>query len=70
MLIFQLTFNKEGGLLKCIYIKKIFREYWNPDVTIGIASNIIAFYFGITDTVWTVKGNSLDMVGTSYSGSE
>ncbi|WP_053368537.1 selenium metabolism membrane protein YedE/FdhT [Bacillus sp. FJAT-27245] len=35
---------------------KIFKEYWNPYVAIGIAGLVSALYFGITGTVWAVTG--------------
>lgn len=35
---------------------KIFKEYWNPYVAIGIAGLLSALYFGITGTVWAVTG--------------
>lgn len=36
--------------------RKIFKEYWNPYVTISLAGLISAVYFGITGTVWAVTG--------------
>lgn len=36
--------------------KKVFKEYWNPYIAIGIAGLVSAFYFGITGTVWAVTG--------------
>lgn len=35
---------------------KIFKEYWNPYVAMGIAGLLSALYFGITGTVWAVTG--------------
>ncbi len=36
--------------------QKIFKEYWNPYVAMGIAGLVSALYFGITGTVWAVTG--------------
>lgn len=36
--------------------QKVFKEYWNPYVAIGIAGLVSALYFGITGTVWAVTG--------------
>lgn len=36
--------------------QKIFKEYWNPYLTISIAGLLSALYFGITGTVWAVTG--------------
>ncbi|GIM44782.1 hypothetical protein DNHGIG_03310 [Collibacillus ludicampi] len=35
---------------------KVFREYWNPYVAIGLAGIFSALFFGITGTVWAVTG--------------
>ncbi|WP_328041539.1 selenium metabolism membrane protein YedE/FdhT [Neobacillus mesonae] len=36
--------------------QKIFKEYWNPYIAVGIAGLASALYFGITGTVWAVTG--------------
>lgn len=35
---------------------KIFKEYWNPYVAIGLAGLVSALYFHFTGTVWAVTG--------------
>jgi uncharacterized protein len=36
--------------------QKVFREYWNPYVAVGLAGIFSALYFGVTGTVWAVTG--------------
>ncbi|MDB5083761.1 MAG: YeeE/YedE family protein [Bacilli bacterium] len=34
----------------------VFKEYWNPYLTVGLAGLLSALYFGLTGTVWAVTG--------------
>jgi uncharacterized protein len=47
-------FAKRGRVMN-LY-QKVFKEYWNPYIAIGIAGLVSALYFGITGTVWAVTG--------------
>lgn len=42
-------------MLKTIY-NKLFGQYWNPYVAVGLAGVLSAFYFALTGTVWAVTG--------------
>lgn len=42
-------------MIKTIY-KKIFGDYWNPYLAVGLAGVLSAFYFALTGTVWAVTG--------------
>jgi len=42
-------------VLKTIY-NKLFLNYWNPYIAVGLAGVLSAFYFALTGTVWAVTG--------------
>lgn len=42
-------------MFKTLY-NKIFVNYWNPYVAVGLAGVLSAFYFALTGTVWAVTG--------------
>nr|WP_269085699.1 selenium metabolism membrane protein YedE/FdhT [Neobacillus mesonae] len=51
-----MAFEKKEGLSFMNLYQKIFKEYWNPYIAVGIAGLASALYFGITGTVWAVTG--------------
>lgn len=42
-------------MFKHVYAK-LFEQYWNPYVAVGLAGLLSALYFGLTGTVWAVTG--------------
>jgi uncharacterized protein len=62
----RLSHDKGNGGQK-VY-NKMFKEYWNPYVALGLAGLVSALYFSLTATVWAVTGEFTRLGGHILQG--